>query len=49
MTGNEPSCFVVEAGKLRKRPIKLGLRSGDEVEVLEGLRDGETVQVLPAG
>lgn len=48
-TGSEPACFVVESGKLRKRPIKLGLRSGDEVEVREGLRDGETVVLTGVG
>lgn len=38
--------FVVEAGKLRRRTIKLGMGNFGKFEVLEGLKDGERV-VLP--
>jgi multidrug efflux pump subunit AcrA (membrane-fusion protein) len=36
--------FVVEAGKLRKRPVTPGLRSDLTVEILEGVE--ETTQVV---
>ncbi len=47
--GAEPYCYVVESGKLRKATIILGLRSGDEVEVLDGVREGEVVVLTGVG
>lgn len=43
--GSEPWAFVVEGGKLAKRSLRTGVRdeSHDLVEVLEGLKAGETV------
>ncbi len=41
-------CLVVE-GKIQYRPIELGLRVGDEVEVKDGLDGSETVVLLRAG
>jgi HlyD family secretion protein len=35
--------FVVEKGLARPRPVEIGLASETEVEVLEGLKEGETV------
>jgi multidrug efflux pump subunit AcrA (membrane-fusion protein) len=35
--------FVVENGKIHEKVIKLGDRFGDDVEVLEGVKGGETV------
>jgi len=48
-SGAEPYCYVVESGKLRKTTITLGLRSGDEVEVLDGVREGEVVVLTGVG
>ena len=39
-------CHTVEGGKIKRRPIKLGIRSGADVEVLEGLKEDETVVLL---
>jgi HlyD family secretion protein len=36
-------CFVVNNGKAEKRAISLGLRSGDEMEVVAGLQGDEAV------
>ncbi len=41
--GNETSCKLVIDKKIVTRPIKLGLRVGDEVQILEGLTGTETV------
>lgn len=38
-------CFCVNKGKAEKRAISLGLRSGDEVEVISGLSGSEEVIV----
>ncbi len=43
--GSGTFCCSVESGKIERRPINLGLRFGDEVEVLSGLDMG-TVVVL---
>ena len=36
-TGNETYCMCVVSGKIEKRPVELGLRSGSDVEVTSGL------------
>ncbi len=36
---------ITENGELKEKIVKVGLRSGTEVEVLEGLNDGDTVMV----
>lgn len=40
--------FVVQEGRARLRPIKAGHRNPDEVEILEGLDEGEVVIVHPS-
>lgn len=37
----------VEAGKAVEKPVKLGRRSGEQVEVLEGVQAGESVVLEP--
>jgi len=44
--GTEPWVMVIENGRARRRPVKLGVRGDSRVEILEGLREGD--QVLPA-
>ncbi len=44
--GNAAFCCVVVAGKIERKPLELGLRSGDDVEVMGGLN--ETDQVVLA-
>lgn len=39
--------FVIEGNTLKEKEVKLGERSGDEVEITEGLREGERI-ALPA-
>ncbi len=46
--GEQWSAFVVEGGRARLRPVRLGRRNGVEAEVLEGLGEG-AVLVLHAG
>lgn len=45
--GAEAFVLVVEAFKVKLRPVKLGLRTQTEVEILEGLAEGEQVIVSP--
>ncbi len=45
-TGPEPWVLKLENGRARRQPVRLGLRGAQQVEVLEGLREGE--MVLPA-
>jgi HlyD family secretion protein len=45
--GDRAVVGVVEGGHVRARPVKLGLRTLDRAEVLEGLADGDTVLVDP--
>lgn len=40
--------FVVEGDMLKEREVKIGGRAGDEVEILEGINEGERI-ALPAG
>lgn len=35
--------FVVEAGRAREREVKIGLKYGEMLEIIEGLKDNETV------
>lgn len=42
-------CCVVIDGKIEYRPIELGLRTGDDVEITSGLNGSETVVLLRAG
>jgi HlyD family secretion protein len=42
------SVFVLEAEQARKRRIKIGRRNGLEAEVIEGLREADTVIVHPS-
>lgn len=41
------SAFVVEAGRARLRPIQVGRSSGTEVQILDGLREGDEVVLYP--
>jgi len=43
--GSATYCCCVESGKIERRPIELGLRSGSEVEILTGI-DADQVVVL---
>jgi RND family efflux transporter MFP subunit len=47
-TDDEAFCHTVVDGKIDRRPIQLGIHSGGNVEVLEGLKGDETVVVLQA-
>jgi HlyD family secretion protein len=40
--------FVVEGGRARRREVRLGAASGDEVEVVEGVSEGERVVLSPS-
>ena len=48
-TGESRAVFVVESGKAHRRPVKLGQESGEKVEILDGLKVGETVVAVGAG
>lgn len=39
--------FVCEADVLRQRPVRPGLRGDRQIEVLEGVREGESLVALP--
>jgi len=43
----KPWVLVVEGGRAARRPVTLGVRGTDRVEVASGLKDGEAV-ILPA-
>jgi HlyD family secretion protein len=45
--GDRAEVLVAEDGRARVRPLKLGLRTLDRVEVLEGLADGDVVLADP--
>jgi HlyD family secretion protein len=46
--GGQWSCFVVAEERARLRPIKVGRSSGTEIQILEGLREGEEVILYPS-
>lgn len=39
----QPGVFVVESGRAKMRPVRLGVRSGEQVQVVEGLNAGDLV------
>jgi membrane fusion protein (multidrug efflux system) len=41
--------YAVDGGKMRERDVKLGSREGEEVEVVEGVREGDRVAVPVPG
>lgn len=43
-----PAVFVVRGTTVERRLVRLGQSSGDQIEILEGLREGESVVVLGA-
>lgn len=47
INGAAPWVWVLDAGHAVHRPVKLGLRGGAWVEVLDGLREGDVVMALP--
>jgi len=47
INGAAPWVWLLDAGHALHRPVKLGLRGGVWVEVLEGLREGDVVIALP--
>ena len=46
--GNAVYCCVVVAGKIERKPLELGLRSGDDVEVVTGLNATDKVVLARA-
>jgi hypothetical protein len=46
--GTETLCCVVRDGKIHWTPIQLGLRVADDLEVLSGLDDRDTVVLTRA-
>ena len=46
--GNATFCCVVVAAKIERRPLQLGLRSGDDVEIVSGLGAGDKVVLARA-
>jgi HlyD family secretion protein len=47
ISGASPWVWLVQAGIAVRRPVRLGLRGGAWVEVLEGLSEGDTVITSP--
>lgn len=47
ISGASPWVWLVQAGIAVRRPVRLGLRGGAWVEVLEGLREGDAVITSP--
>ena len=45
--GQEWAAYVLEGGKARLRKVKVGRTSGGEMQVLEGLREGESAILYP--
>jgi multidrug efflux pump subunit AcrA (membrane-fusion protein) len=39
--------WLLDAGHAVRRPVRLGLRGGAWVEVLDGLREGDAVIAMP--
>jgi HlyD family secretion protein len=46
--GDNWAAFVVEAGIVHKRTVKVGHRNSFEVEILEGLKAGDRVILHPS-
>lgn len=42
------SVFAVEDGRARHRNVRIGHRGAEGVEVLGGLREGETIVLYPS-
>jgi multidrug efflux pump subunit AcrA (membrane-fusion protein) len=42
-------CCLVVGGKIEHRPIELGLRVGDDVQIVSGLDGSEAVVLMRAG
>ena len=47
INGPAPWVWLLDAGHAARRPVRLGLRGGAWVEVLEGLREGDAVITMP--
>ena len=43
--GETPSVFVVSGDKAAKRSVRLGLESGDAIQVLQGVRAGDVLVI----
>lgn len=46
--GQNTCCCCVESGQIRRQPIVLGLRNGNEVEVVSGLSGSESIVLAQA-
>ena len=46
--GNTAYCCVVVGGKVERKPLELGLRSGDDVEVTRGVNESDKVVLARA-
>lgn len=46
--GDDWAVFVVENGRARLRPVRIGERTGIEAQVVDGLREADTVIVHPS-
>jgi HlyD family secretion protein len=44
--GPEPYCCLVDQGKIEHRRLELGLRAGNEVEILSGINETDTVVLV---
>ena len=42
-TAEETLCYVVDGGKVKRTPVKIGMRSGDEVEIVSGVTEQQLV------
>ena len=47
INGPAPWVWLLDAGRAQRRPVRLGLRGGAWVEVLDGLREGDAVIAMP--
>jgi HlyD family secretion protein len=47
INGPAPWVWLLDAGHVVRRPVRLGLRGGVWVEVLDGLREGDAVIAMP--
>ena len=44
---NQPFVLAVEDGKITERPVKLGIRSQNKVEIISGLQAGDKIVMQP--